>query len=116
MNDSPTKRPEGPRTTVYSYDCRSQLGSAIPWDGAAPTAEELAARVLRDNPTFAFEHDDAKGVFRLTWADGRVEVFRDQPVRHLVLEADAQTGELKPVVRRGSPWFLHLSREEREVR
>ena len=116
MNDGSPKRPESPTTTVYTYDSRSQLGGATEWSGGAATAEKLAAMVLRENPTFAFEHDVPKGVFRLTWADGRVEVFRDQPVRHLVLEADAETGELKPVVRRGSPWFLYLSREEREAR
>ena len=64
---------------------------------------EAGRHGARENPTFAFEHDVPKGVFRLTWADGRVEVFRDQPVRHLVLEADAETGELKPVVRGGVP-------------
>jgi hypothetical protein len=39
-----------------------------------------------------------------------------QPIRHLVVEPDPETGELKPVVERGSPTYLYLCREEREVR
>ena len=31
-------------------------------------------------PPFSFEHDREKGIYRLTWSDGRVEVFRDKPV------------------------------------
>ena len=27
----------------------------------------------------AFEHDKSKGLFVLTWPDGKVEYFRDQP-------------------------------------
>jgi hypothetical protein len=65
---------------------------------------------------FAFEHDCQKGIFRLRPSDGEVEAFRDKPVRHLVVEPDAQTGEFRPVVKRGQPTYLYLCREEREVR
>ncbi len=61
---------------------------------------------LRQTPTFAFEHDAEKGIFRLTWADGKVEVFRDKPARHLVVEPDPETGEMKPVVKCGKPDVL----------
>jgi hypothetical protein len=101
---------------VYSYDSRTRLQSVQEWDGPAPMAEDLAGQVLREMPTFAFQHDARNGVFRITWADGRVETFRDQPLRHLVLEPEAETGELKPVVRCGLPWVLYLSREEHEAR
>ena len=69
-----------------------------------------------EDSEYTFEHDKEKGVFRLRWSDGEVEVFRDKPVRHLVLEPDPETGEFRPVVKRGRPAYLHLSREEREVR
>ncbi len=112
MNDDSAMPPEA---TVYSYDCRSQLSAVRGWSGPAPTAEELTALVLRERPTFAFEHDARKGTFRLTWADGRVEEFRDKPVRHLSVEPD-ESGALKPVIRRGGPVYLYLCREEREER
>ena len=67
-------------------------------------------------PPFTFEHDREKGVFRLRWSDGEVEVFRDKPIRHLVVEPDAETGEIRPVLKRGGPTYLYLCREEREVR
>ena len=67
-------------------------------------------------PPFSFEHDREKGIYRLTWSDGRVEVFRDKPVRYLVVEAVDESGELKPALTRGEPTYLYLCREEREVR
>jgi hypothetical protein len=43
------------------------------------------------------------------------ERFRDNPVRHLVVEPDPQTGEMRPVTERGQPAYFYLSREEREL-
>jgi hypothetical protein len=65
---------------------------------------------------FDLDHDRDKGIFRLKWPDGETEVFRDKPTRYLVLEPDPQTGEMKPVVKRGCPVYLCLCREEREIR
>ena len=49
-------------------------------------------------PPFSFEHDREREIYRLTWSDGRVEVFRDKPVRYLVVEAVDESGELKPAL------------------
>jgi hypothetical protein len=35
----------------------------------------------------------------VTWPDGRTERFRDNPVRHLVVEPDPQTGGMRPVTK-----------------
>jgi hypothetical protein len=66
-------------------------------------------------PSFTFEHDKQKRLFVLTWPDGKTEKFRDNPVRHLMVEPDPGTGEMRPVIKRGRPAYLYLSREEREV-
>ena len=66
-------------------------------------------------PTYHFEHDQEKGIFRIRRPDGTVEVFRDKPVRHLVVEPDAERGDMTPVVKYGRPTYLYLCREEREV-
>ena len=65
-------------------------------------------------PAFTFSHDKEKGLFILTWADGRIEKFRDRPARQLSVEPDPDTGELRPVIKNGLPVFLYLCREERE--
>jgi hypothetical protein len=67
-------------------------------------------------PAYTFEHDREKGVFRLKSSDGDVEVFRDKPVRYLVVEPDRESGELRPAIKRGHPTYLYLCREEREIR
>jgi hypothetical protein len=67
-------------------------------------------------PPFRFEHDPKAAVFRLTTAEGTVEVWRDNPVRFLCVEPDPETGAMRPVVKRGRPVYLHLCREEREAR
>jgi hypothetical protein len=51
----------------------------------------------------------------LTGPDGKTEVFRDNPTRHLSVVPDPQTGEMKPVMKYGRPTYLWLCREEREV-
>jgi hypothetical protein len=67
-------------------------------------------------PPPRFEHDPAARVFRLTAADGTVETFRDNPIRYLCVEPDPETGEMRPVMERGRPVYLHLCREDREAR
>jgi hypothetical protein len=68
----------------------------------------------RPAPKFRFEHDAAHGVYRLTSAEGKTEVFRDKPTRYLCVEPD-ETGAMRPVTKLGRPVYLYLSREEREV-
>ena len=63
---------------------------------------------------FRFSHDQEKRLFILTWSDGRIEKFRDNPARQLVVEPDPETGELRPVTKNGRPVFIYLCREERE--
>jgi hypothetical protein len=70
---------------------------------------------IRSRRTYHFEQDPEKGILRIRWPDGKVEVFRDKPVRHLVVEPDAETGEMAPVVKHGRPMYLYPCREEREV-
>jgi hypothetical protein len=65
-------------------------------------------------PAFTLNHDTDKGLLILTWADGRIEKFRDKPARQLSVEADPETGEFRPVVKNGLPLFVYLCREERE--
>ena len=65
-------------------------------------------------PAFTFSHDKEKGLYILTWADGRIEKFRDKPARRLSVEPDPKTGELRPVIRNGLPVIIYLCREERE--
>ncbi len=63
---------------------------------------------------FTFTHDAATGVYVLAKPDGTTEQFRDNPARHLVVERDPVTGELRPVVKRGQPTYIYLCREQRE--
>jgi hypothetical protein len=56
------------------------------------------------------EHDRDQGVFRLTGPDGQTECFRDQPVGFLVVELDAETGQMKPEIRHSRPRILYLCR------
>ena len=46
--------------------------------------------------------------------DGTTERFRDNPARHLVVEPDLETGELRPAVKYGRPVYIYLCREQRE--
>jgi hypothetical protein len=109
-------RPDSPSATIYTYDAGGQLTDVRKCTDPVPTSEQVAAAELRQESAFSFEHDAQRGIFRLTWADGNVEAFRDKPARHLIVELDPATGEMKPVVKRGKPTFLYLCREEREVR
>jgi hypothetical protein len=64
---------------------------------------------------FTFDHDDQKGVFVLTMPDGTTERFRDNPTRHLTVEPDPETGEMRPVTKHGRPCYVYLCREQRET-
>src|SRR5262249_60842441 len=66
-------------------------------------------------PSFSFEHDKERRLFRLTGADGKIEFFRDNPTRYLVVEPDGKSGEMRPATKHGQPVYLWLCREEREV-
>ena len=112
MNES---RPHRPIVTTYTYDRSDRLVDITTSAGPASTPEWLDATEPVQETPFVFEHDAQKGIFRLTWADGKVEVFRDKPARHLVVAPDPETGEMKPVVKRGRPTYLYLCREEREI-
>ena len=63
---------------------------------------------------FTFEHDKQKRLFVLTGPDGKTEHFRDNPTRHLMVEPDPETGEMRPVIEHGQPAYVYLCREERE--
>jgi hypothetical protein len=65
--------------------------------------------------TFSFHHNKQKGVFVVTGADGKVQHFRDNPTRYLLVEPDPETGEVKPLTDNGKPVCVYLCREEREV-
>jgi hypothetical protein len=49
------------------------------------------------------------GSWSLTWPDGRTERFRDNPVRHLLFVPDPETGEMRPVTKRGQPALRLIS-------
>ncbi len=70
--------------------------------------------IPEDPRLFSFAHDHIKGVFIITRPDGSIELFRDNPVRYLVVESDPQTGELRPTAKSGRPVYLYLCREQRE--
>jgi hypothetical protein len=66
-------------------------------------------------PSFSFEHDKQKRLFKLNSLDGKTEYFRDNPARYLMVGPDPESGEMRPVIKRGRPAFLYLCREEREL-
>lgn len=68
--------------------------------------------IPEDPRLFSFAHDRTKCVFIITKRDGSTELFRDNPVRYLVVEPDPQTGELHPVSKCGRPVYLYLCREQ----
>jgi hypothetical protein len=96
--EDPTMNPDQqPRSVVatFTYESENRL-TAISGDrGAYPSEYSDLPQELHyepRSPLFRFEHDAQKGIFRLEWADGEVEVFRDKPARHLFVEPDAETG------------------------
>ena len=81
---------EGEGVTTYTYEIGEE-----PWQ-------------------FTFTHNAAAGVYVLAKPDGTTKQFRDNPARHLVVEQDPVTGELRPAVKRGQPTYIYLCREQRE--
>jgi hypothetical protein len=120
-------RPSSLGAITYTYDSsgrlqevRGPMGSE--WrapdssnEGSRTSAPQLLG-LAATAPFFECEHDNELGVFRLKRPDAETEVFRARPVRYLVVKPDSETGETKPVVRRGSPTYVYLCREEREIR
>jgi len=105
------------RTITYTYDRDERLIRIDQGDGPTIDLPPIPADQFEPwAPAYRFEHDKAKGIFRLTGPDGSVECFRHNPTRYLVVELDAQTSEMTPVLKRGRPTYLYLCREEREVR
>jgi hypothetical protein len=83
-------------------------------DEAAIGSVTYTYEIPEDPRLFSFAHDRTKCVFIITKRDGSTELFRDNPVRHLVVEPDPQTGELRPMAKCGRPVYLYLCREQRE--
>ena len=115
MSDNP--RPES-RITVFTYDRVGGITEVreMTEEQYREYEQRMAEAAATEPPPVRFEHDPAGRVFRLTAADGIVEVFRDNPTRYLCVEPDPESGAMKPVMKHGRPVFLHLCREEREVR
>jgi hypothetical protein len=114
MSSEPSRQQQGDVLVNYdSAGCRVETRSVMRPDGSVV----ISAVWCPDPPVpaFTFAHDKQKGHFVLTWPDGRTERFRDNPVRHLVVEPDPETGEMRPVTRYRQPTYLYLSREEREL-
>jgi hypothetical protein len=66
-----------------------------------------------DPSHFSFAHDQPKGLFIVTGADGTTALSPDKPVRYLVVEPDPQTTALHPATKHGRPVYLYLCREQR---
>ena len=116
-SDAAAPRPEPLRSysCTDTYDSGSRLievRETVRGEGAIDKG--YACGPEPQNPTFQFVHDQDKGLFVLTWPDGRVERFRDRPARQLMVEPDRQTGAIRPVIKWGQPVYVYLCREERE--
>jgi hypothetical protein len=111
------KEPERPAATgpdgAGAGDAKKERGTG-PYGGEGVASDSYD---VDDPPPVRFEHDPAARVFRLTTADGTVEVFRDNPTGYLCVEPDSEsdTGAMRPVTRRGRPVYLYLCREERDA-
>jgi hypothetical protein len=81
---------------------------------AAVVTYTYSYEIPRPLTHFSFTHDTAMGRFILTNSDGTTELFRDKPVRYLVVEPDSDTGEMRPAAKHGRPVYLYLCREDRE--
>src|SRR5438105_3136018 len=115
MNPDPQPRS---RVTTYVYDAADRVTVVRDQTGPGPEPPPPPQEPLPKPRAalFDFEPDPEKGIFRIRWPDGETDGFRKQPVRYLVVEPDPETGEMKPIVKRGCPTYLYLCREEREVR
>jgi len=91
-----------------------EVSETVGSDGRGTTTYTYSFEVDPWGQSFSFEHDKEKRVFRLTDAEGKVEYFRDNPVRYLVVEPDSERGEMRPARQRGKPKLMYLCREDRE--
>ena len=107
-------------TTMDSTNSSSDSGQGaneepLGWSGSSSMGMR---RVMFTNsprsPRVKVEHDRETRVFRIVESNGRTAVFRDEPVRFLVVVRSPQTGETMPVMRYGEPEYLYLCREERQ--
>jgi hypothetical protein len=104
------------RLTEYHLDGENRLLEVREISKADGTiANEFIWNPEPAPPPFTFEHDEEERLFVLTWSDGRTERFRDEPVRHLVVAPDPETGEMRPVIQCGRPMYLYLCTEEPEL-
>jgi hypothetical protein len=74
--------------------------------------EEFSPQI--DADPLQSRHDEQKRLFVVTMPDGKIERFRDNPVRYLVVEREKRTGRIVPVAFDGRPQYLMLCREEIE--
>jgi len=109
--DSPRSKPGGSPGEPTMVEVSESVGS----DGRGMTTYTYSFEVDPWAQSFTFEHDKEKRVFRLIDAEGKVEYFRDNPVRYLVVEPDLETGEMRPAVQHGKPKVIYLCREDREL-
>jgi hypothetical protein len=93
-----------------SVDAEPRLVSVSEDDGATRYVYAFAERPCR----VRVEHDRDKRLFRVVGPEGRTSVFRDEPVRFVVVVRDPRTGETMPMLRYGEPEYLDLCPEERE--
>jgi len=94
--------------TTFVYDSRDNLMTVDLGDGRGPVPPA---------PFFHWERLADKRLFALTLtADQKTEYWRDNPPRYLVVEPHLESGEIRPVLKRGKPIYLWLCREEREPR
>jgi hypothetical protein len=112
--------PNSPRSDLersYFYDDGGRLSEArdVAGNDDFTVATYVYSFALECAPSFSFAHDKEKRLFVLTWPDGRIERFRDNPARQLMVEPDPMTGDLRPVTKLGEPVYIYLCREEREI-
>jgi hypothetical protein len=115
MSSDSTPPPEPQPEFSYSHDDGDRLYEVREATGS--DGSRVTTFVWHTEPRplpFTFVHDKLKRLFILTWADGKVERFRDRPARQLMVEPDPETGEMRPVIKHGAPAFVYLCREERE--
>ena len=97
-----SESPSPERGPEFSYDSGNRLADVreVTWPDGSIVAT-YTYYVEPRTPSFTFEHDKQKHLFILKWPDGKAEHFRDNPTRHLMVEPDPETGEMRPVVKRG---------------
>jgi hypothetical protein len=100
-------------TTTYVYDPAGGFPDRHKGEVAVLRVSYRDTAVVGPTPV-AFEHDKKKRLFTVTGPDGKIEQFRDNPTRYLIVEPDPETGALRPVIKCGKQAYLYLCREERE--